>query len=77
MNFKTLETVFRTMLTGHDNVSYDFARVGAALAILVYLGLAIANWREFHPTSFGAGFGVMVSGVGVLLGLKAKTEPGP
>lgn len=76
MNFQLISRVFRTMLTGKDNMSYDFARVGGGLAILVYLGLAIANWHRFNPTTFGAGFGVMVSGVGVLLGLKSNTEPG-
>ena len=70
----------RQCLTGIDNQTIDPGRVGGAAATAVFLALSIADMainHHFDPLAFGGGFGALASGVGVLLALKAPTEPKP
>ena len=67
--------------TGKDNVTHDVARVLAIISFLVGLGLTIytVTWKgqTFDLVQFGLGIGAMMTGLGVALNLKAKTEPDP
>ena len=67
-------------LTGIDGESYDPARVYLAVAVLTFLGLAIAalvvKGQPFDPQAFGFGFGALLAGGGLGVKLKSHTEPG-
>lgn len=65
----------RDALTGCDGVTYDSGRIAGAAATAVYLALSLANWQRFDPQAWGVGFGALAAGIGVLINLKARTEP--
>lgn len=70
---------FKHMLTGKDNVTYDFIRVAGICALFTYLGLSIASFFTGKPwdgTAFGTGFGIAVAAVAGALKIKETTEPG-
>ena len=67
--------LLRQVLTGVDNETYDIARVLGFCGVVVYLGLGVANWRQFQPQDFGIGFGAAIGGMGAAIGMKAKAEP--
>ena len=69
----------KNILTGVDNETHDVARTMGALAFAVGLGLQIYvvvyKNAPFSLTEFGAGFALMVTGLGTALKLKETTEP--
>lgn len=70
-----MKTLLLHCLTGIDGETYDIARVACFLGVIVFLGLAIVNWRHFGAQDFGIGFGALVAGGGAACGMKAGTEP--
>ena len=72
-----LSRVFRQALTERDNATYCVLRLVIALGVLVFLALAVANWRHFDPQAFGLGFGAVAGAGGAGLGFKASTESPP
>lgn len=54
----------RELLTEADNSTPDFLRIIAVLGVLVFLGLAVVNWSNFEPISFGTGFGAVLLAAG-------------
>ena len=66
----------RELLTEADNATPDFLRIIACLGVLVYLGLAVANWRTFDPLAFGTGFGAVLLAAGGAVRLnEGPTKP--
>lgn len=62
-----------------DDRYLDLFRVGYALGITCYLGLSIAaafNLQPWDPVAFGTGFGAILFGGGVGVGLRGKFEDG-
>ena len=68
-----LTTFFRGLLTEADNATPDFLRIMAVLGVVVFLGLAVANWQEFEPVTFGTGFGAVL----VAAGAAVRINEGP
>jgi hypothetical protein len=65
------------ILTEPDNKTFCPVRLVAVLGSLQYLGLAIANYIQhaaFDPQGYAVGFGALLAGVGVALGLKKDTK---
>jgi len=76
--WQSIATFTRHCLTGADNQTYDIGRVLWALAFLVGLSLVVASFltgRAFDLQQYGIGVGALLTGGGVSLALKAKTEP--
>lgn len=72
--------LFRDILTGADNVTFDLLRVGTAIGLLVYFGAtfyAIAAGTKFDWVAFGGGLGAVLAASGAGIGLKKDTEPKP
>lgn len=71
---------WQDMMTGIDNQTYDVARVGGLVGLIVFLGLEIfvVVWKNvpFDMQAFGIAFGAMIAAIGAGIGFKAKTEPG-
>jgi hypothetical protein len=67
-------------LTGIDGESGDVGRLLGVLLVLVFIGLSIYAYvvmrQTFNPVEWGAGAGGTTTGIGALLKLKEKTEPG-
>jgi len=64
---------------GTDNHTICIARLIAVLGVCQYLGLSLAHYIQhaiFDPQSFAVGFGALLGGVGVALGLKKDTPSG-
>lgn len=64
------------LLTETDNKTFCPVRIVAVLGTLQYLGLSIANYIQHHvfdPQGYAIGFGALIGGVGVALGLKKDT----
>ncbi len=65
------------VLTEPDNQTFCPVRIIAILGALQYLGLALAHYIQhavFEPQAFAVGFGTLIAGTGVALGLK-KDSP--
>lgn len=54
----------KELLTEADNATPDFLRIIAIVGVVVYLGLAIANWQHFDPQAFGIGYGAVLLAAG-------------
>jgi hypothetical protein len=69
----------KELLTEADNVTPDFLRILACLGVLVFLSLAVANWRAFDPMAFGTGFGAVLvaAGAAVRLNEGPREQPPP
>jgi hypothetical protein len=66
------------LLTETDNATFCPARLIALLGGLQYLGISLAHYIQhqvFDPQSFAVGFGALLGGIGVALGLKKDTKP--
>lgn len=68
------------MLTGRDNLTIDFARVGAVGALVagvVYAGVDVVGHRHgFSFSDYGVGVGAILGGGGLAVMAKRKDEPG-
>lgn len=69
-----LGRLLKTSLTGKDNVTYEIANLLAAIGTVVFLVLACVNYAKFDPQGFGAGFGLMLGGLGVAMGLRKDSS---
>jgi len=67
-----LGRLLRNTLTGNDNETYEMAQMLTFLGVLVFLGLAIANYTKFDPQTFGIGLGSALAGMGAAMALKPK-----
>lgn len=69
----------RELLTEADNATPDFLRIIACLGVLVFLGLALANWQAFEPIGFGTGFGavLLAAGGAVRINEGPRVQPPP
>lgn len=76
----SLKTLISNLITETDNKTACPVRIGSILGILQYLGLATAHYIQhgvFDAQSYAVGFGALLGGVGVALGLKKDTPPDP
>ena len=65
-------------LTGFDNETPIIAKVGAALAVPIYIGMGIYDVCMNHHIdylSFGSGFGALIAGVGVAIKFESGKQP--
>ncbi len=63
---------------GASNHQVCPARVIGVLGAFVFLGLAVAHYSQhqiFDAQQFALGFGTMMAGLGVALGLKRDSPP--
>lgn len=70
--------IFKDILTGVNNETYDNGRVLCFISFVVYFTLAIWSMfkgLEWHPVDFAGGAGGMAAGFGVHIKLKSETEP--
>jgi hypothetical protein len=69
----------KDMLTLANGEDFDVGRVLWAIAVLVFLGLAIydtvAHGKPFDAQAFGIGLGSVMAAGGLALKLKHETEP--
>lgn len=66
----------KQLVTEPDNQTFCPVRLIALVGALQYLGLTIANYVQhatFDAQNYAIGFGALVGGVGVALGLKKDT----
>jgi hypothetical protein len=77
---RVMGNIFKDIVTGIDNQTYDIGRLSYIIGLLVFLGLEIyvVAWKAipFDMQAFGISFGAMLASLGAALNLKAKTEPG-
>lgn len=65
---------------GDNNHTVCPVRITAFLGVLQYLGLTLAHYIQhsiFEPQAFAVGFGALIGGVGVALGLKKDSSKDP
>ncbi len=71
--------LLHNMMTGKDNVTYDFVRVLGILTVLVALGLqvysVVIKGEVFSAWTFGTGMGAVFATLGAALKIKETTEP--
>ena len=70
--------LFKDILTGIDNETYDNGRVLCIISFTVYFALAIWSFLVHHgwaPMDFSGGATAMAVGFGVNIKLKSDTEP--
>lgn len=72
------KSFIKTSLTEADNESFDIFRISLALAMLAFI--VLAAYTTFHTGSFdmigyGTGFGALLGGGGIGIGVRAKMEP--
>lgn len=75
-----MDKLFKDILTGADNESFDHGRVLGLMSFVVYFGLAMFDLVTDHswrPMEFASGIGTMAVGFGIHLKLKSDTEPKP
>lgn len=71
-----MKKYFMDLLTETDNKTFCPVRLVAVLGSLQYLALAAAHYVQHHifdPQGYAIGFGALLGGVGVALGLKKDT----
>ena len=74
-----MKTFLKNLFTEPDNQTFCPVRLIAVLGAVQYLALVVANYAQhsiFDPQGFSVGFGALLGGVGVALGLK-KDSPQP
>jgi hypothetical protein len=67
----------KNSLTESDNETVDLFRVSLALAMLTFVGLSIYATilsGKFDAMAYGAGFGALLGGGGLGVGIKGKME---
>ena len=68
---------FRQIVTEPDNKTVCPLRIIALLGSLQYLGLSVAHYIQhaiFEPQAFAVGFGALLGGAGVALGVKKNSN---
>jgi hypothetical protein len=68
------------IVTEPDNSTVCPVRVIALLGCLEYLGVTLAHYIQhalFDPQGFSVGFGALIAGTGVALGLKKDSPKQP
>jgi hypothetical protein len=68
----------REAITEPDNKTTDPVRLLAITGSIQYLGMGLAHYVQHHifdPQGFAVGFGALLGGVGVALGMKKDTKP--
>lgn len=74
-----MKNFLRQILTEPNNHTFCPVRIIAIAGALEYLGITIATYVQhatFDPQGFAIGFGALLGGLGVALGLK-KDSPQP
>ena len=70
---------FKDLFTGLDGSTYDPARVYGGLAVVGFLALStvaiIFHHQSWNAQDYGIGFGALLTGFGLGVMAKAKTEP--
>ena len=72
-----MKQFLKQLVTEPNNHTFCPVRIIGILGSFEYLGLAIANYIQhaaFAPQDFAIGFGALMGGLGVALGLK-KDSP--
>ena len=67
---------FKNLFTEPDNQTFCPIRLVAIIGVFQYLGLTTAHYVQhavFMPQDFAIGFGALLTGVGVALGVKKDT----
>ena len=70
--------VIKHSLTEEDNETYDLFRLSLAIAMIAFVGLAIYSvikTGQFDMVGYGTGFGALLGGGGLGVGMRAKFEP--
>jgi len=73
-----IRKLFKDILTGADNVTYDMGRVFCGLSHLVYFGMAFLSYivdQPWRPMDFAGGIAAIAVGFGIHLNLKSGSEP--
>jgi hypothetical protein len=74
-----VKKALRDVLTGKDGLTHDLGRWMGALSFVTGIGLEVyaVVWarQPFDFLAFGGGVAALATGVGVMLKLKADTEP--
>lgn len=73
-----MKQFFSDLFTEPNNKTACPVRIIAVAGALQYLGLAIAHYIQhqvFDPQGYAIGFGALLGGIGVALGLKKDTKP--
>lgn len=71
--------LFKDILTGIDNQTFDQGRVTCLFSFISYHAMAIANLVMGHPwgaMDFAGGISAIAVGFGIHLKLKTDSEPG-
>lgn len=71
-----MKKYLQDLLTETDNKTFCPVRIIAILGALQYLGLAVVNYAQhgvFDAQNYAIGFGALLGGVGVALGLKKES----
>lgn len=72
-----MKKFFHDLFTEPDNLTFCPIRLVAIWGALQYLGLAVANYIQhnvFDAQNYAIGFGALLGGIGVALGLKKDTK---
>lgn len=72
-----MKQFFTQIFTEPNNHTFCPVRIVSVLGALQYLVLSVANyWQHgaFDPQSFAIGFGALIGGIGVALGLKKDSQ---
>lgn len=74
-----MDKFFRDLFTGIDGKTYDPARVYGGIAVVGFMLLSIIatiyHKQPFNAQDYGLGFGLLLTGFGIGVMAKAKTEP--
>lgn len=74
-----IKKVFHDAHTGIDGKTYDWGRLWGSAGALAFLGLSILVYgiqqKPWDPVTWGTGMGLLLSGTGLALLAKQKTEP--
>jgi hypothetical protein len=72
--------LLKDCITCKDGESGDMGRVIGVLLVIAFIGISIYAYiilkQAFNPVEWGTGAGGTVTGIGALLKLKEKSEPG-
>jgi hypothetical protein len=71
-----MKKFLHNIFTEPDNQTFCPIRVFAVVGVLQYFGLTTAHYVQhaiFNPQDFAIGFGALIGGVGVALGVKKDT----